>query len=299
LHGASIALPPQFHGDFAEVADLYLLAQGKRGTLQEDTPTSLRPNNDYLLLRVKQLSKLNPTILDFGCGNGALVAAARANGYKAYGAETYYDGIRDQDRLAAQHWGCNDDIVRDIIHGHLDFEDEYFDLVVHNQVFEHIKDLEQAVSEIHRVLKPGGLMIGIFPTLGVLTEPHLNLPCIHWLPRGRVQMAWARAMRSVGLGFSFWGEGEEWFQRAMVFLEERVFFRTRAEITMILEPLFRLKWIEPDWLGFRVPKCAWMLKLPGAPASARAFARIMAGVVVEAVKLEVIEPIERNGRTVI
>ncbi len=220
--------------------------------------------------------------LDFGCGNGALVAAARAAGFEVYGAETFYDGHRSEDADLARSWGCNDEILREIRDGLLDFPDSFFDIVVHNQVFEHVENLSRAAKEICRVLKPNGIMIGIFPTRGVLREPHLSLPCVHWFRPGPARDRWARAMRSLGFGFDFWGEGDAWFARAFPFLDQRVFFRTRKEIASILSPDFSLRWIETEWLGFRVPRCKWMLSLPFGIAAARTCARVVAGAVVEA-----------------
>lgn len=43
------------------------------------------------------------------------------------------------------------------------FEDASFDAVLHVYVFEHLRDPHKAASEIHRVLKPGGYMLGVIP----------------------------------------------------------------------------------------------------------------------------------------
>lgn len=46
---------------------------------------------------------------------------------------------------------------------HLTFADGSFDLVTHNQVFEHVQDDVQGFHEILRVLKPGGAMVACIP----------------------------------------------------------------------------------------------------------------------------------------
>jgi SAM-dependent methyltransferase len=220
--------------------------------------------------------------LDFGCGAGALVAAARARGLDAYGAETFYGGDRSEDADLARSWGCDANTLREIKNGILDFPDNFFDIVVHNQVFEHVQNLELAAAEIQRVLKPGGMMVGIFPILGVVKEVHLGLPCVHWFKPGPARLAWAKAMRRVGFGFDFWGEGDVWFERSLKFLDEHVCFRTRKQTAAIIEPFFDVKWTEIDWLAFRVPKYKAALAVPGASFFARRFARMVAGVVIEA-----------------
>jgi hypothetical protein len=45
----------------------------------------------------------------------------------------------------------------------LTFPDRSFDLVVCNEVFEHVYDLPQALREILRVLRPGGRLLATFP----------------------------------------------------------------------------------------------------------------------------------------
>lgn len=43
------------------------------------------------------------------------------------------------------------------------FEDNSFDAVLHVYVFEHLYNPQKAISEIYRVLKPGGYMLAVVP----------------------------------------------------------------------------------------------------------------------------------------
>lgn len=43
------------------------------------------------------------------------------------------------------------------------FEDSQFDVFFSGDVFEHVPDLHKALEEIHRVLRPGGLLVSSFP----------------------------------------------------------------------------------------------------------------------------------------
>lgn len=47
----------------------------------------------------------------------------------------------------------------------LTFNDAQFDLCIANEVFEHLPNLPSALCELHRVLRPGGILLSTFPFL--------------------------------------------------------------------------------------------------------------------------------------
>ncbi len=56
----------------------------------------------------------------------------------------------------------------------MDFSDEFFDVIVSQATFEHLKNVPQVVSEIARVLKKGGVLytsICLFPSLSGGHQP--------------------------------------------------------------------------------------------------------------------------------
>lgn len=64
-------------------------------------------------------------------------------------------------------------IRADLVHApaqKIDFEDERFDCVVSASVLEHVHDVDQAVSEIARVLKRDGVAVLAFPVENLLTD---------------------------------------------------------------------------------------------------------------------------------
>ena len=69
------------------------------------------------------------------------------------------------------------------------FGDAEFDIVVSNQVCEHVVDLETFCSENARVLKPGGFGVHAFPLRHMLVEPHMHLPFVHRV-RDHALRAW-------------------------------------------------------------------------------------------------------------
>ena len=54
----------------------------------------------------------------------------------------------------------------------LPYEDDFFDVVISFNVFEHVKDDYKAVSEIYRVLKPSGVLVFMVPAFQCLFSSH-------------------------------------------------------------------------------------------------------------------------------
>jgi SAM-dependent methyltransferase len=103
-------------------------------------------------------------VLDAGCGQGRhLGEAFRREGVSVIGIDRKReDAVKARNllRLMAQEgeggrgsWVVCEGDVRS-----LPFSDHTFDLVVCSEVLEHIEEDEQAIAEISRVLKPGGLL---------------------------------------------------------------------------------------------------------------------------------------------
>ena len=136
---------------------------------------------------IKVIQELNykldskSTILDFGCGNGYLVRKVRKLGYRAYGCDIDIGDGLDVDLMK------NEGVIRLINSENyrIPFDDNFFDFIFSDQVFEHVKDYSLAISEIERVLKPSGFSLHIFPSRYIFIEPHI------WVPFGSViQRRW-------------------------------------------------------------------------------------------------------------
>jgi SAM-dependent methyltransferase len=94
-------------------------------------------------------------VLDVGAAQGrGLIALARL-GHDAAGVEPAEDAI-EVSRVLAQEAGLELDIRRASAED-LPFADDEFDLVLAASVMEHVDDLDRALREIRRVLKPGGV----------------------------------------------------------------------------------------------------------------------------------------------
>lgn len=65
----------------------------------------------------------------------------------------------------------------------LPFKDNMFDVVITNHTVEHTPDQNKHLSEVLRVVKPGGHVYLATPNKLWITDPHYKLPFISWLPR--------------------------------------------------------------------------------------------------------------------
>jgi ubiquinone/menaquinone biosynthesis C-methylase UbiE len=257
--------------------------------MPQTTTTSLpqlRFNNRYLLEWMRRHNGPGRRMLDYGCGDGTLVFTARQQGIDAYGAETYYDGARPEDLALGRVFDPAGKFVRVITSGKLAYPDEWFDLVVANQVFEHIQDLQLTAKEIHRVMKVRGTLITLFPTRCVVREPHLCVPWIHRMPRGNMRRVYYRLARHFSRDARRinWGHGQAGVDKAMWFLDNHTCYRSTREAVGILSPLFDVRHIEPQWLSRRVPKLARLIELPGMGPVSAVLARLAGGTALAATK---------------
>ena len=62
----------------------------------------------------------------------------------------------------------------------LPFPDASFDVVISNQVLEHVWNQERHIAEIHRVLKADGVAYLSTPNRFTFVEPHYHLPLLAW-----------------------------------------------------------------------------------------------------------------------
>ncbi len=109
--------------------------------------------------------KLGSKVLDFGCGAGETVCAYREAGYDAFGCD-----------IVLEHADGNFLYLIDSHTLRIPFDDNTFDLVISESVFEHVMDYRSAISEIRRVLKPGGASLHMFPAKWRPIEAHVFVP---------------------------------------------------------------------------------------------------------------------------
>jgi SAM-dependent methyltransferase len=133
------------------------------------------------------LNKNKIKILDWGCGRGQLVLYLREQGFDAFGVDVDNLPIINGIPLF-ETMGYSPSILSLIkTDGQTNFENNIFDIVISNQVFEHIESIDLVIDEIARITKSGGIGLHIFPARRHLIEAHLKMPFIHWLPKNIIR----------------------------------------------------------------------------------------------------------------
>jgi 2-polyprenyl-3-methyl-5-hydroxy-6-metoxy-1,4-benzoquinol methylase len=117
-------------------------------------------------------------VMDFGCGDGHMVKHAIQMGFDAYGCDLPMDmGVEVKDaailaemKASGRHREISLNPYR------LPFEDQSIDVVVSDQVLEHVRNYAETLVELRRVMKPGAVFLHAFPSRYMLIEPHVYVP---------------------------------------------------------------------------------------------------------------------------
>jgi SAM-dependent methyltransferase len=96
-------------------------------------------------------------LLDFGCGAGDLLAAAKASGWIASG---YEPGTRGLETCVRRGLPVTNDLAS--------IPDASADVITLVHVFEHLPDRSSTLSELRRMLSPGGCVYIEVPNIGSL-----------------------------------------------------------------------------------------------------------------------------------
>lgn len=118
----------------------------------------------HLIMKFTQEIADGSTILDIGSGSGSDLLIVKGNNpsVQLYGVECYPEY---QDKLKAKGISV---VGLNIEKERLPFDDESIDLIICNQVFEHLKEIWWTMHEITRVLKVNGQLIIGVPNLASL-----------------------------------------------------------------------------------------------------------------------------------
>lgn len=180
-------------------------------------------------------------VLDVGCGDcGVPVALARA-GARVSALEPDPGSIERGAYRIRQHQ-VPVELCRGVAED-LPFPTARFDVVILDNVLEHVHDREGTLAELRRVLTPDGLLYMVTPKplalLSLLADPHYGFAGLVLMPRPLQRWYVERAR---GLGDGSYGVGHiptrRWLRRALL----------RYGFTLVADP--RQLWI--DYLRWRL-----------------------------------------------
>ena len=156
---------------------------------------------DTLRRYVPALNIDNARVLDIGCGDaGVLIAIAEA-GAETAGIELDEKSLQ-RAALRAEEHGVRVELRSGVAEA-LPWGEASFDLVILDNVLEHVKDRERTLQEIHRVLRPGGFLYMVTPKpfslYSLWNDPHYDLAGLVLLPRS-AQIWYFEKVRGGGEG---------------------------------------------------------------------------------------------------
>lgn len=170
-------------------------------------------------------------VLDVGCGRGGTVAWLLDEGFDAFGIDVRADYVENGAALLGPNRLALLDGER------YPYPDDYFDIVLSDQVLEHVADLTQLAHEVARTTRVGGVGLHVFPAKWIFEEPHLHAPMVHWLPKGSIRHGAIKFALKTGCAAPYFAD-YPLSERARIYSkysDEETFYRRPAEIRRVLQ----------------------------------------------------------------
>jgi SAM-dependent methyltransferase len=156
-------------------------------------------------------------ILDVGCGSGALIAYLQQTlpvlelqlEIELYGLDVIDHGVQEdgfftrtleslQGRAPGVDWAERLSAIT--IDAPWPFADGFFDMVISNQVLEHVRDHQRFFSEVERTLRLGGCSFHLFPVRESVVDGHLRIQWVLRMLNFDLLRSYIHACSRFGLG---------------------------------------------------------------------------------------------------
>ena len=158
------ALPTPNHPKYQEWKDYILLGVERASTYIE-------------ILRANQISIAGKKILDFGCGNGGLTVALAKGGATVTGIDISEQSI-NRAKALCRDYGVQADLSISLNYAD-EFSSESFDIIVCNDVIEHVDSFDRLARAHARLLRPNGVVVfnppNRYSIVNLIRDPHYAL----------------------------------------------------------------------------------------------------------------------------
>ena len=124
-----------------------------------------------------QLSLDRMSCLDLGCSSGLITKHFGGRFHSVIGVDpdAIAVGMARKTGDGTVHYAIADG-------SRTPFPPDRFDVIICNQIYEHVPDAEDLFREIFRLLKVGGICYFSAGNKYMVMEPHFKLPFLSWLP---------------------------------------------------------------------------------------------------------------------
>lgn len=131
---------------------------------------------EEILRTLRRFTNLSDSsMLDVGCGPGHIADYLRRHVKDVVGLDTNETYLKEATRRRLQA------VLGDV--ACLPLRAEAFDVIICNDVLEHVPDSKPAMQEIMRVISGDGIAFVQCANKYQIVEPHFLLPFLSWLPR--------------------------------------------------------------------------------------------------------------------
>jgi SAM-dependent methyltransferase len=114
--------------------------------------------------------------------------------FEAYGFDVSDHGVSRDSRPAAE--GVSWISISDP----WPYPDNFFQVVISNQVLEHVATPDLFFAELNRTLCSGGFSAHLFPLGHYIWEGHIHIPFAHWIGNRDLLRSYIRVMSRLGFG---------------------------------------------------------------------------------------------------
>jgi ubiquinone/menaquinone biosynthesis C-methylase UbiE len=170
--------------------------------------------------------------------------------------------------------------------GKIPFNDNSFDLIINNQVLEHVSDIDYALSEMNRVLKSGGYLLSLFPDKHIWREGHVGIAFSHCFSKGS-KVRWLYLFIFRLIGFCYHKKNKniiEWTNDRSKYLDEQTFYISYTQIENIFNKYFhKITHYEDIYASMRFGNCVIVKFLPNC--FLKFFIRKLGGLIFDAQKI--------------